>query len=307
MGSSAVRFGGALSLLYFASIFASVACSGEDAPVQGASGSANTTGGAASGAPAGGSTAAGTTGNGGANSSGTTSGGTTSGGNASGGTVNGGAAGSSGASNNGGTTSGGNGGTAGSGTAGSSAGSGGAGGGSGGTAGSAGAGSFAITSPAFANQAGCAKEMAASCATFPRNMTNYGDNVSPAMSWSGAPAGTQSFVVLLQDLTNGNAHWVLWNIPASVTSLAENVPKASAMPATPQGSQQCSIGTGDGYFGPGACGNVYEFVVYALSVPSFTPTMATNQTMVRQQLLALGNSILGTASMRGRSFAPNCP
>ena len=138
-------------------------------------------------------------------------------------------------------------------------------------------------------------------------MTNYGDNFSPAMSWTGAPAGTQSFALLLQDLTNGNSHWVLWNIPATVTSLAENVPKGSAKPAMPPGSQQCSIGNGDGYFGPGACGNVYEFVVYALSVPTFSPTMATDQTMVRQQLLALGNGILAKASMRGRSFAPNCP
>lgn len=157
------------------------------------------------------------------------------------------------------------------------------------------------------NQPGCAENMAAACATFPRDNTNYGTNISPAMSWTDAPAGTQSFAVVLQDLTNGMAHWVLWNIPASVTMLTENVPKTSAMPATPAGSQQASIGSGDGYFGPGACGNVYEFLVYALSVPTFTPTMPTNQTQVRTQLRALGASILGTASMRARSFAPNCP
>jgi Raf kinase inhibitor-like YbhB/YbcL family protein len=157
------------------------------------------------------------------------------------------------------------------------------------------------------NMAGCAPDMAASCATFPRDNTNYGTNISPAMTWTGAPSGTQSFVVVLQDLTNGMAHWVLWNIPASVTMLPENVPKTSAMPAMPAGSQQCSIGQGDGYFGPGACGNVYEFIVYALSIPIFSPTQATNQTQVRMQLQALGNQILGTASMRARSFAPNCP
>ena len=81
----------------------------------------------------------------------------------------------------------------------------------------------------------------------------------------------------------------------------------TAKPATPAGSQQCSIGSGDGFFGPGACGNVYEFVVYALSVPTFSPTQATNQTMVRTQLLALGNQILATATMRARSFMPECP
>lgn len=295
MSSSSFRIRSTLSLLYFVSIFASVACSGEGSPAVGASGSSGTSAGTASGGPASGGTTSGAAGNGGANTSGTASGGT-----ASGGTASGGAAGNGGTAGNG-ASSAGSGGAAGNGAAGSSS------GGSGGAGGSSGSGSFTITSPAFANQPGCAKDMAGSCATFPRDMTNYGTNVSPAISWSGAPTGTQSFAVLLQDLTNGNSHWVLWNIPASVTSLAENVPKGSAMPATPQGSQQCSIGSGDGYFGPGACGNVYEFVVYALSVPSFSPNMATDQTMVRQQLLALGNSILGKASMRGRSFAPNCP
>lgn len=172
------------------------------------------------------------------------------------------------------------------------------------------AGTFTVSTPAFMNQPGCGPgAMATACATFPRDNTNYGvnTNISPAMTWVGAPAGTQSFAVVLQDLTNGNAHWVLWNIPATVTMLAENVPKASAMPAVPAGSQQASLGAGDGYFGPGACGNVYEFVVYALAVPTFTPAMPTNQTMVRAQLQALGTSILGTASMRARSFAPNCP
>jgi phosphatidylethanolamine-binding protein (PEBP) family uncharacterized protein len=148
------------------------------------------------------------------------------------------------------------------------------------------------------------------CDTFPRENTNYNmtvtnGGVSPAMTWTGAPASTMSYAVVLQDLTNGFSHWVLWNIPASVTSLPANLDKA-AMPAMPAGSQQCSIGTGDGYYGPGACGNVYEFVVYALSVPTFSPTQATNQTMVRAQLQAL-TSIVGTASMRARSFMPECP
>jgi Raf kinase inhibitor-like YbhB/YbcL family protein len=299
MSSTAFCAGGTLSrLLSLVSMVAGVGCSSGESPAPGASGSAGTPSG---GTPSGGNTT------GGAGSGGVISGGAA--GNAganSGGTSGGGAGASAGASNGG--SGGASGGPAAGGSGGGSAGSGGVGGSSGGGAGgAAGSGSFTITSPAFANQPGCAQDMAASCATFPRDMTNYGDNLSPAMSWTGAPAGTQSFAVLLQDLTNSNSHWVLWNIPASVTSLAENVPKGSAMPATPQGSQQCSIGSGDGYFGPGACGNVYEFVVYALSAPTFSPTMPTNQTMVRQQLLALGNGILGKAAMRGRSFAPNCP
>jgi phosphatidylethanolamine-binding protein (PEBP) family uncharacterized protein len=188
------------------------------------------------------------------------------------------------------------------------------GGGRGGSMGAGGTGTFTVTSPAFANQPGCGPgAMAASCATFPRENTNLGaepKNISPEMTWMGAPAATQSFAVVFQDLTNGMAHWVLWNIPASVTTnmptVAAGISRTSAMPPMPAGSQQASGATGEGYVGSGACGNVYEFVVYALSVPTFSPTMPGNQGMVRTQLQALGTSILATASMRARSFMPNC-
>jgi Raf kinase inhibitor-like YbhB/YbcL family protein len=196
------------------------------------------------------------------------------------------------------------GGTAGSGTAGSgTAGSGTAGSGTAGSgAGGASGGAFTLTLTGFTPMAGCSDTMRDSCTVWPRDLQQFmmGPNLSPEMSWSGVPAGTQSFAVVLQDLSNGFAHWVLWNIPSSVTMLSEDIPKTSAMPATPAGSQQCSLGSGDGYFGPGSECNVYEFLVYALAVPTFSPTMATDQAAVRTQLLALDDQILGTASVRAR-------
>ena len=181
-----------------------------------------------------------------------------------------------------------------------------------GAGGSAGASAFTLTSTGWMNMAGCASNMAASCATLPKELTRTGGGVgvSPDLSWTGVPAGTKSFAVVLQDISGNSTHWVLWNIPGSATALAAHVDGSTAMPAVPAGSQQCSkdpASGAEGYYGPGACGNVYEFTLYALSVPTFSPTMATVETQVRTQLLALGSSILGTASLRGRTFAPNCP
>jgi Raf kinase inhibitor-like YbhB/YbcL family protein len=94
---------------------------------------------------------------------------------------------------------------------------------------------------------------------------------SPALGWTGAPAGTMSFAVLLRDRTYMNyQHWTIYDIPASVMSLPEMVP-TGASPAEPAGAKQAnnSAGlTGPGYYGPcGATGvNMYEFTVYALDV-----------------------------------------
>lgn len=63
----------------------------------------------------------------------------------------------------------------------------------------------------------------------PAKHTGEGEDVSPALSWKGAPDGTKSFAVICHDpdapLIKGNTygfvHWVLYNLPASTTTLEE--------------------------------------------------------------------------------------
>ena len=98
-----------------------------------------------------------------------------------------------------------------------------------------------------------------------------GEGLSPAISWTNAPAGTQSFFLNMRDMdvarnktTDDQAHWVVWNIPASATGLPEGVPKG---PKLANGAYQFSA-TGQMYRGPGAGANGpkhhYMFELYAL-------------------------------------------
>lgn len=65
----------------------------------------------------------------------------------------------------------------------------------------------------------------------PTKHTGEGEDVSPQLSWSTAPAGTKSLAVICHDPdaplvsangTYGFVHWVVYNIPANVTELPEN-------------------------------------------------------------------------------------
>ncbi|MCC5858272.1 MAG: YbhB/YbcL family Raf kinase inhibitor-like protein [Ectothiorhodospiraceae bacterium] len=70
----------------------------------------------------------------------------------------------------------------------------------------------------------------------PQKHTGEGDDVSPALEWSNPPEGTRAFAVICHDPdaplvspgTYGFVHWVLYNIPGSVTSLPENCQEYTA-------------------------------------------------------------------------------
>jgi Raf kinase inhibitor-like YbhB/YbcL family protein len=96
-----------------------------------------------------------------------------------------------------------------------------------------------------------------------------GPNMSPALTWSGAPPGTKSFVLTIYDpdapTGSGFWHWVIYNIPASASGL----PQGSGMPGKePPGAVQSGNDFGTaGYGGPcppkGAKPHHYVFTLYA--------------------------------------------
>ena len=101
-----------------------------------------------------------------------------------------------------------------------------------------------------------------------------GQNVSPSLSWSGAPAGTKSYALTMYDpdapTGSGWWHWVVYNIPANARGIPAGAgdPKKPGMPA---GAVQGNTDFGaPGYGGPcppaGDKAHRYIFTLYALKV-----------------------------------------
>lgn len=105
-----------------------------------------------------------------------------------------------------------------------------------------------------------------------------GGNVSPALSWSGAPEGTESFAITAYDpdapTGSGWWHWMVYNLPADVTSLPRGAGNVDSKDIPPAATQQRND-YGDHAFG-GVCpppGEVhrYIFTVFALGAPELMP------------------------------------
>ena len=133
-----------------------------------------------------------------------------------------------------------------------------------------------------------------------------GGGTSPAITWTSAPAGTQSFVLNMRDMdvarnktTDDQAHWVVWNIPGSTTGLAEGLPQG---PKLPNGAYQISA-TGQVYRGPGAPANGpkhhYMFELYALDAPVDVQPAADAFETRANVMKAMQGHVLGKAVYGG--------
>ncbi len=104
----------------------------------------------------------------------------------------------------------------------------------------------------------------------PRRYTCEGEDRSPPLAWSGAPAGTRSFVLLCDDPDAPAGtwrHWALFDIPASVDHLDEGYSSHKRTLPTRQAIND--FGRGD-YGGPcpppGHGIHHYHFKLLALEV-----------------------------------------
>ncbi len=117
-----------------------------------------------------------------------------------------------------------------------------------------------------------------------KGMDCTGSNLSPALEWHGAPANAKSFAITVYDpdapTGSGWWHWVVYNIPAGTTKLAQGAGDASKK-LLPAGAMQGNTDFGmPGYGGPcppkGDKPHRYIFTIHALDVPKIdVPANAT--------------------------------
>lgn len=130
----------------------------------------------------------------------------------------------------------------------------------------------------------------------PARLTCDGANISPALTWTGAPADTKSLVLIVDDPDAPDpaspqttwVHWVLYNIPGNAGGVREGAVAADLPAGTLQG-----INDWDriGYGGP--CPPIgkhrYFFKLYALDImlPDLKhPTKATLEKFMQGHVLA---------------------
>jgi phosphatidylethanolamine-binding protein (PEBP) family uncharacterized protein len=206
--------------------------------------------------------------------------------------------------------------------------------------GAGGAGGFSIMSPDFPF-----------CGTIPAANTcdghDFGTGTNPALMWSGAPAGTMSYAIVFKDIsllgdtvadtpeTDINVqhgyHWVMWDIPANVTSLPSGASTglhSTTIPGAMQWSQRNNYGffppcpnpfpAGDARYTCSLTLDSYSFTIYAFNFAHLTPptpmlnangeptgNYAATVARYLDTLLALGVAeYRGTSSAWASTFSP---
>ena len=145
-----------------------------------------------------------------------------------------------------------------------------------------------VTSPAFENEG-----------MIPSKYTADGSDISPPLQWNSVPEGTKSIALISDDPdapVGTWVHWVIWNIPADKTDLAENIPPDKVLQ---DGSMQGITDFGrHGYGGPAPPSGThrYYFKIYALDTMLELPGNSIKADM----LSAMEGHILAQGQLMGK-------
>ena len=174
--------------------------------------------------------------------------------------------------------------------------------------------SIVFTSPVFNEKRRIPKKH--TCTEISANVPN----ISPPLAWEGLPDGTVSLALVMDSLEvegGERVHWVMWNMPPTLTGLEENVEHAEKLP---DGTAQGTNGAEEvGYLGPcppvivtgfGVQGTVgekkkrdiekYYFKLYALGTMLDLPSSTTKADL----LAAMDGHVLAAGELAGERQGP---
>ena len=163
-------------------------------------------------------------------------------------------------------------------------------------------GAFTLSSTSFKTGGKIAKEF---------TLNGYGctgGNVSPELEWSGAPAGTKSFVITMFDpdehgTPSGWWHWVMYNIPARRPRTFHRRPAFRKARSCPPARSRAAPTFGSlSYDGPcpdvGNPAHHYTFTIYALKVDKLDVPADASGALVTYSVHEVA---LGSAKLIGRN------
>lgn len=133
----------------------------------------------------------------------------------------------------------------------------------------------------------------------PTQYTSEGKDLSPDLSWSDAPKGTKSFVLIMHDpdapRTGGFTHWVVYNISPQTNRMEENVSNQEQIAGV--GTHGKNDANKLGYVGPAPPSGVhrYFFRLFALDSSLDLSPGATH----KQVSAAMRGHILAQAELMG--------
>ena len=119
--------------------------------------------------------------------------------------------------------------------------------------------SLTLTTPAFTNQG-----------AIPEKFSRDGENVSPALKWRGAPAGTKSYALVVEDPdapARTFRHWAVYNIAPDIQQLAQGAGSGGRVGSMRTAANDFGNVRYDGPQPPPGHGpHHYHFEIFALDV-----------------------------------------
>ena len=149
---------------------------------------------------------------------------------------------------------------------------------------------FTLTSPAFKDGE-----------PIPVQYTADGKGVSPQLDWTGVPAGTKEFALIVDDpdAPRGTfTHWVIYAVPPSITSFPQDVPKTDTVPSLGGAKQGRNSADAIGYTPPSPPpSKVHHYIFHLYALDKSVPY---SQNMTADNLRkAISSHVLATTELTG--------